>query len=206
MNIVISGTVGVGKSTISKKLEEHLSRERKDTFLMEEIQEDNPILDLYYKNREKWSFIIQLDFVLDRFKKALINSGKKSFNIFDRHFLDDYIFASMPLIRDDIIDFNWKAYKTLNHQISKLLEGKSKVDYFFLLKADFDVVLKRIENRGRDSEKKVDKDYWYALYQQYYNNDDIQEYLLKSVDNLIIIDANTNDIDEIINSIIDHIK
>ncbi len=206
MNIVISGTVGIGKSTISKKLNELLIKGGNDTFLMEEIQEDNPILDLYYKDREAWSFIIQLDFVLDRFKKAYMNGGQRKFNIFDRHFLDDYVFASMPIIRDDIMDFNWKAYEALNINMTSLLKDKAKVDYFFLLKSDFNTIIDRVKKRGRDSEKNVDIEYWRSLYNQYYENDDIQKYLKKSVDNFIIIDATSNEVDKIVAEIFSKIK
>jgi len=51
MKIVISGTVGVGKSTISNILKEHLDTKGKDVFLHDELSGDNPYLDYYYANR-----------------------------------------------------------------------------------------------------------------------------------------------------------
>jgi len=51
MNIVISGTVGIGKSTISKELTKHLKEQKKDVFLVEELQKEDPFLDRYYENR-----------------------------------------------------------------------------------------------------------------------------------------------------------
>ncbi|NQX83431.1 MAG: deoxynucleoside kinase, partial [Mycoplasmataceae bacterium] len=70
MNIVISGTVGVGKSTISNKLKQYFQKNNENVFLVKELQNNDPFLDKYYENRPAWSFLIQINFVLDRFNKA----------------------------------------------------------------------------------------------------------------------------------------
>ncbi|RKX66797.1 MAG: hypothetical protein DRP42_02410 [Tenericutes bacterium] len=52
MRIVVSGTVGIGKTTTAKILEERLSLTNDDVFLNNEIIEgENPYLDSYYENR-----------------------------------------------------------------------------------------------------------------------------------------------------------
>ena len=61
MKIVISGTVGVGKSTISKQLFDKLNKSNENVHLHYEIQNDNPYLSYYYENRPEWSFLIQMD-------------------------------------------------------------------------------------------------------------------------------------------------
>ena len=207
MNIVISGTVGVGKSTISKKLEEYFLKNNKETYLIEEILENNPYLDNYYKNRPEWSFLIQMDFVFDRFNKAYLNCKKgSSFNIFDRHFLDDYIFSNMPTIKDDMSNLLWNSYAIFNNELALRLKETCKIDFFFLLKADFDEIVKRISTRGRESEKNVNVDYWKSLYYQYYENKEIETYIRNNVNNFVIIDANNNDTEKIISKIISYIK
>ncbi len=207
MNIVISGTVGVGKSTISKKLKKYLIKQNKKANLLEEIEENNPFLDKYYNNRPAWSFIIQLDFVFDRFNKAYLNCGKNDeISIFDRHFLDDYIFSSMKVIKDDMSNLLWNSYDIFNNELAIKLKETCKINYFFLLKADFDKVIERISQRGRTSEKGVDIEYWKSLYFQYYENKDIKNYIKNNVDKFIVIDVNTDNIDEIIKVISSYLK
>ena len=62
--ITIAGTVGVGKSTMTKALAEALnfrtSFEKVDT---------NPYLDKFYEDFEKWSFHLQVYFLAERFKE-----------------------------------------------------------------------------------------------------------------------------------------
>lgn len=206
MNIVISGTVGVGKSTISKELERKLSLTNQQVTLMDEISEDDPYLDKYYENRPAWSYLIQMNFVLGRFNNAYLNSQKEGIKIFDRHFLDDYIIASMPFIKDDMPNLLWQSYAVFNQELNNRLKDVAKVDYFFLLKADFDEIISRVDGRGRESEKEVDVEYWRDMYNQYYNNEKIQEYIKNSVDNLVIIDANPTEVDIIVEEILKAIK
>ncbi len=206
MNIVISGTVGVGKSTISKELTKHLQAKNEDVLLMEEIMEDDPYLAKYYENRPAWTYLIQINFVMGRFNNAYKSAQRDGIKIFDRHFLDDYIIASMPLIKDDMPMPMWNSYHFLNKALNERLKDTAQVDYFFLLKADFDTVISRVQGRGREAEKEVDLSYWEDMYNQYYVNEEIQDYIKHSVKNLIIIDANTNDTDKIIEEIIKAIK
>ncbi len=206
MNIVISGTVGVGKSTISKELEKHLQLKSEDVFLMDEINEDDPYLDNYYENRPAWSFLIQINFVLGRFNNAYRFSQREGINIFDRHFLDDYIIASMPFVKNDMPFPLWQTYNVINKQLNERLKESARVDIFFLLKADFEEVIRRVENRGRESEKEVDVEYWRDMYNQYYNNPEIQEYIKGSVSKMIIIDANSSNPEEIVKEMIKHIE
>lgn len=206
LNIVISGTVGVGKSTISKELEKYLQSKNEDVFLMDEINEDDPYLDKYYENRPAWSYLIQINFVMGRFNDAYKYSQRDGYKIFDRHFLDDYIIASMPFIKDDMLNPLWQSYNVLNHALNDRLKEVASVDYFFLLKADFETIISRVEGRGRESEKDVDTSYWKDMYNQYYNNTDIQKYIESSVRNLVIIDANPKEPKEILGQIIEHIE
>lgn len=202
MNIVISGTVGVGKSTISNKLEKRLQNIKEDVFLIKELEEYNPYLEKYYENRPEWSFLIQMDFMMNRFNKAYKNSSKKIINIFDRHFLDDFIIASMPFVKNDMSMMNWQAYNMTNIELAKRLKDIAKVDYFFLLKADFDKIIERIAGRGRKEEQDVDVEYWKNMYNQYYENQFIQDYIITNVEKLIVIDTNKKDVDSIVDDIL----
>lgn len=196
MKIVISGTVGVGKSTISEQLLKKLN----DFILVEEIEgEDNIFLENFYKDIDSWSFILQMNFLLKRFKDSF---DKDRNVIFDRHFIDDYIFASLPMIKDGIKNNLWNSYKVTNDNMAKILQENAKVDYIFLLKADFDVIINRIQKRGRESEKIADISYWRSIYDHYYNNHEIESYMKNNSKHFYIIDANSDDINKIVSNIL----
>ena len=209
MKIVISGTVGVGKSTISDVLVKELKKTKKQNInFYNELKDDNPYLDFYYKERSEWSFLIQLDFLTERFKTFINDAinNKNEISVFDRHFLDDCIFANLKSIKEDMSSFQWNIYFQLNKYLSQRIKENFKIDYLFLLKTDFDNVMKRIEKRGREYEKDENLlDYWKDLYFQYYENEEIQNYLKSSVKNFYIIDA-TKDSKVIVEEILKIIK
>ncbi len=151
MRIVISGTVGVGKSTITNKLSKKLKSKNKDVLLFEEIQNSNPFLEFYYKDMYEWSFLIQLDFLFERFKVFYsdINDSSNHISIYDRHFLDDYIFASLKSIKENITSFQYNIYERLNNEMSKKIPGNKKIDYFFLLETDLEEIKKKEKRETR---------------------------------------------------------
>lgn len=210
MEIIISGTVGVGKSTVAKKVYEllKLKNEQKIT-ICDELKENNPYLSYYYNNRPEWSFIIQVDFLMSRFKSITSNKinthSKKDIQIYDRHFLDDLIFANLKYVKEDMNSLQWNHYKNLNDHLTNEINKTSKPDFIFLLKAPFEDIRKRISKRNRNEEREVDIEYWKDLYYQYYENNKTFEYLKNNCKKMIILDAN-KPINEIANEIIEYIK
>ncbi len=61
--IVLAGMIAAGKSTVSARLADKLN-----TDLMIEPVDDNSILPLYYNNKEKYAFLLQIYFLNERFK------------------------------------------------------------------------------------------------------------------------------------------
>lgn len=208
MQIVISGMVGVGKSTISEKIYQYYKSKLKNkkVFLFNELQYDNPYLIFFYKNRSEWSFLIQMDFLLSRFKNLILERKKNNdITIFDRHFLDDYVFVKSNSIKKDITAFQLNEYFYINEYLSKKAFQKDKPDFFFLLQANYEEVLKRIDKRGRTFEKKDNLNvYWKDMYHAYYLNNEVHKYLKTHTKNFITIDANKTE-DEILNDIIFYI-
>ncbi len=206
MIIIISGTVGVGKSTVSKLLNNELIKKKINSKLFFELQDENPYLDFYYQSRYNWSFLIQLDFLFDRFKnyyKSTLISENRYF-IFDRSFIDDYVFFNLNSISETFNEYQKISYKSINQSLVKKIDKKP--DYFFLLKTDFDEILNRIKKRGREFEQEEElNDYWKDLYYQYYKNEKVLNYIKKNVKNLIIIDATESE-EIIVKKIIQIIK
>lgn len=213
MRIVISGTVGVGKSTISKELVKQLKKDNHYVNFLNEKTVDSIYLDYYYKKPFEWAFLAQLDFLFGRFKQWLQDEKNRSkfdyqnyksyITIYDRHFLDDYVFAELHTIKKNISNFNSITYQAIYKELSeKMNKLDAKPDFFFLLKADFDIILNRLKGRGRYEENDVSLDYWRDLYNNYYVRPTFQNHFQQNVKNFIIIDTNQKSAKEVVKEIL----
>lgn len=203
MRIVISGTVGVGKSSITKELVNILKNNGKEVNVLNELTTESIYLKLYYDEPAKWGFISQLDFLMNRFHEYLLDEqsrNKNTITIYDRHFLDDLVFAELNTIKENISSFNSITYKIVFNEMLKQLED-SRPDFFFLLKATPETIETRIKGRNRSEERLVSKEYWDDLYHTYYNRPMIQNYFKENVKNLVVIDTENKTILEIVQEI-----
>ncbi len=203
MNIVISGTVGVGKTTVVEMIKEEAEKEQnyKIKIFYESVGIDNPFLELYYQDKPEWSFLTQINFLIDRFKNAFQEEKEEELKIFDRHFLDDYIWMQLNPVRDNMFNLQVNLYNQVNRVFVEKLKERNHVEYFFLLKASFENVIKRIKKRNRLEEKVIDETYWKELYHVYYNDKKVQEYLVAHTENLIIIETDNKSPVEVKNEI-----
>ncbi len=175
MRVVISGTVGVGKSTTTQELINRLENEGWKVNHLTEKTAESPYLKHYYDEPAKWAFVAQMDFLMERFKQWLtdeedrLKHGDKVITVYDRHFIDDYIFAELHSIKENISNINSIVYQTVYKELlDKLVESKTQPDYFFLLEADLSTIVKRLHKRGREAEQDTDESYWKELYDSYY--------------------------------------
>ena len=206
MRIVISGTVGVGKTTTATNLKQRLQKKYEDVDFILELPEKNVYLDMYYKNRPEWSFLIQMDFLMARYRTLLEETERQRITpnriaIFDRHFLDDIVFAKLNSVQEDMSGFQFAEYLNTNKELASKILPEDQPDYFILLKVKYDEVLNRIKNRGRDSEQEVDEAYWKDLYYQYYENPEIQEYFKENSKKYIILDIDGLSQEEVVEKI-----
>lgn len=217
MRIVISGTVGVGKSTVSSQLVEEFKKQgHKVNFLNEETV-DSVYLDFYYKKPYEWAFLAQLDFLFGRFKQWLVDEKKRSnlseeenkkyITVYDRHFLDDYVFAELHTIKNNISNFNSITYQAIYKELSdKMNKLHAKPDFFFLLRANLDVILKRLHGRGRSEEIEVSNDYWEDLYNNYYIRPTFKNHFKQNVVTFVEINTNNKTSNEVVKEILNFIN
>lgn len=162
IGIAIAGTVGIGKSTLTKVLANYLNLET--SF---ERVEDNPYLDRYYSDFSRWGFHLQIYFLAERFKEQKRLSISTKGYIQDRSIYEDiHIFAQMNYDTGAMTFEDFKTY-------SSLFEAMVMTPYFphpdlvIYLEGNMDTILQRITTRGRESEKKTDPSYWYELQRRY---------------------------------------
>ncbi|WP_102693409.1 deoxynucleoside kinase [Rummeliibacillus pycnus] len=192
--ITIAGTVGVGKSTMTKALANALnfrtSFEKVDT---------NPYLDKFYDDFSKWSFHLQIYFLAERFKeqKRIFEYGGGF--IQDRSIYEDTgIFAKMHYDKGTMSPTDFETYTNL-FDAMVMTPYFPHPDLLIYLEGPIEDIIARIEERGRPMEQQTDKEYWYEMHNRYENwiDDfnacpvlrlDINDYdLMKSPDTIEII-------------------
>jgi len=172
----MAGTIGVGKSTLTKILSEELG-----TKPFYEPVGDNPILPLYYENPKEYGFLLQIYFLNKRFdliKKAY----KENNNVLDRSIFEDLLFTQINYKNGNLTKEELAVYESLLSNMMEELAGmpKKSPDLLVYLHADFDTIISRISKRGRDYEQVDNNDglleYYRTLwneYQEWYDNYDI---------------------------------
>ncbi|MFT4699287.1 MAG: deoxyadenosine/deoxycytidine kinase, partial [Flavobacteriaceae bacterium] len=74
MHVAIAGNIGSGKTTLTRLLSKHFKWQAH----YEDV-EDNPYLDDFYNQMERWSFNLQIYFLNSRFRQILeIRQNKKT--------------------------------------------------------------------------------------------------------------------------------
>ena len=195
MVVALEATVGVGKSTLGKLLEE-----KHNIKLYEELSNVDTIelLNKFYKDQERWSFALQIHFLNERFRmiKDIHKAGK---GILDRSIFGDRIFAEMLNEDGMMSDEEYRTYDTL---LNSMLEHVKPPSVMVYLQASTETAIKRINMRDRGEETKVPRDYWHRLntkYDKWFDGYDLSPKISINVDNLDMkIDEERNIILELI--------
>jgi deoxyadenosine/deoxycytidine kinase len=158
--LAIAGNIGVGKTELTNRLSAELG-----WLAYYEPVIENPYLDVFYADMQRWSFHLQIYFLSERFKaQAEIGRSELPF-IQDRTIYEDAeIFARTLHAQGSMSDVDYRNYTALFDIMVGFLR---KPDLVIYLKASPDVLLERIGRRGRTSEKSISRDYIVSLNQAY---------------------------------------
>jgi len=162
-HIVISGNIGVGKTTLSEIISKKFNWELQ----LEEVK-DNPYLDDFYKSMNDWSFHLQIFFLNSRFNQIQKISESNNIVIQDRSIYEDFeVFTKTLHDSGVLMDREFNNYKRLYNTILKYIEEPDLLIY--LRNLNIDKIISNIEKRSRKFEKAIDKDYLKKL-NLYYEN------------------------------------
>ena len=160
MHIAIAGNIGSGKTTLTGLLAKHYNWEAH----FEDV-DDNPYLNDFYEEMQRWSFNLQVYFLNSRLNQILNirKSGKTV--IQDRTIYEDaYIFApnlhSMGLMSSR----DFENYYTLFELMTSLIQPP---DLLIYLRATVPTLVNQIQKRGRDYENSIRLDYLKRLNERY---------------------------------------
>ncbi|MFA6923517.1 MAG: deoxynucleoside kinase [Bacteroidales bacterium] len=160
MHIAIAGNIGSGKTTLATLLAKQYKWKAQY-----ENAEDNPYINSFYEDMQRWSFNLQVYFLNSRFRQIIEikNSGKNI--IQDRTIYEDaFIFApnlhSMGLMSTRDFD----NYNSLFELINQFIKPP---DLLIYLRATVPTLVKQIQKRGRDYENSIRIDYLTRLNERY---------------------------------------
>lgn len=180
--IVVEGVIGVGKTSLTKLLATHTGGR-----LNLEVVEENPFLAKFYQDRSAFAFQTQIFFLLSRYRqqqKLFQHEMFSSTLISDYLFAKDRIFANLNLADDELVLYN---------QLASILEQRVlKPDLVIYLQARTQVLLQRIQWRGRNFEQDMDPAYLDALngaYSYYFHHYKDSPLLVVNTDSLDFVNV-----------------
>lgn len=184
MHIAVAGNIGSGKTTLTGLLSKHY----KWTPHYENV-DDNPYLNDFYKDMQRWSFNLQIYFLNSRFNQIieLNQSGKKI--IQDRTIYEDaYIFAPNLHAMGLMTTRDFENYFSLFNSMDEFIKAP---DLLIYLRASVPALVDQIQKRGRDYEESIRLDYLTRLNERY-------EAWISTYDEgkLLIVDVDENNFHE----------
>ena len=196
MHVAIAGNIGAGKTTLTKLLAKHYKWNPHY-----ESVEENPYLDDFYGEMERWSFNLQVFFLNSRFRQILeIHESGKNI-IQDRTIYEDaHIFAPNLHAMGLMTNRDYSNYSSLFELMEKLV---SPPDLLIYLRANIQTLVGQIHKRGRDYENTISIDYLSRLnerYEAWITTYTKGKLLIIDVDNLDIVE-NPEDLGSIIDRI-----
>lgn len=160
MHIAIAGNIGSGKTTLTKLLAARYGW----TPRFEPV-DNNPYLEDFYHDMNRWSFNLQVYVLNKRFKEVVEISKSTDTIIQDRTIYEDAcIFA--PNLHDQgyMSDRDFKNYTDLFNLMMSLVKKPQLMIY---IRSSIPTLVKHIEKRGRDYEKSIRIDYLTGLQKRY---------------------------------------
>lgn len=167
--INIAGLIGVGKTTLTRQLSEHLGFQPRY-----EPVETNPYLEDFYKDMGRWTFNMQMFLLAERFRiHQEIIWGRQPV-VLDRGIYEDTIFARMHKEDGLMAARDWETYIGHFDVMKSFLRYPDVIVY---LRVTPEIAMERINQRARGAESHMEMDYLKRLFDGYEEfADEMQRY------------------------------
>lgn len=161
--IVVEGPIGVGKTTLARRLAESFGSD-----LLLEGAEENPFLERFYQDPRSAALQTQLFFL---FQRAQQLKALRQGDMFQPVRVADYIMEKDRLFAELTLDK--EEFKLYEQVYTHVTLDAPQPDLVVYLQAPVEVLRRRIIERGRGYEKNMDADYLQRLsesYMQFFHN------------------------------------
>lgn len=156
--VVVEGTIGAGKTTLSTMLARDYNAE-----LVLERFADNPFLEKFYKDPVHYAFSVEMTFLMDRYQQ--LRNLLTARDLFTDFVLGDYFIDKCLLFsKNNLSQDEFALFKKVFDTISGFLP---KPDLILYLYTNPDRLLKQIAKRNRDFEKDITKEYLSDIQEKY---------------------------------------
>lgn len=160
--IILAGMIGAGKTSYTEKLAKALG-----TQAFFEPVDDNPILDKYYEDQERYGFALQIYFLNKRFR-LIKEAYHINNNVLDRSIYEDALFTKINVDNGNITKEEYDIYLDLLDNMMEEIDGlpKKAPDLLVYLDGSFEKILSNIKRRGRSYEQPTEENGLYDYYKQ----------------------------------------
>lgn len=180
MHIVIAGNIGSGKTTLTNMLVRHYGWEPR----LESVLQ-NPYLEEYYQDMQRWSLNLEVYFLKERFRDLLDIAKADNTIIQDRSIFEGvYIFTANNHDMGNMSDRDFDTYMGL---FESMMMVAKRPDLMVYLRSSVPHLVDHIHKRGRDYEQNIQLDYLNNLnvrYEDFINNKYKGRVLTIEADNL----------------------
>ena len=196
MHFAIAGNIGAGKTTLTELLAKHYGWQP----YFEDVA-DNPYLDDFYANMERWSFNLQVYFLNSRFRQIIDFRQSEKDIIQDRTIYEDAFIFAPNLHRMGLLSSrDFQNYQSLFALMETFIQPP---DLLIYLRSSISNLVKQIQKRGREYENSISIDYLNKLnerYEEWISTYDKGKLLIINVDDIDFV-QNKEDLGIIIDKI-----
>lgn len=196
MHFAIAGNIGAGKTTLTELLAKHYGWQPH----FEDVA-DNPYLDDFYANMERWSFNLQVYFLNNRFRQIIDFRQSEKDIIQDRTIYEDAFIFAPNLHRMGLLSSrDFQNYQSLFALMETFIQPP---DLLIYLRSSISNLVKQIQKRGREYENSISIDYLNKLnerYEEWISTYDKGKLLIINVDDIDFV-QNKEDLGIIIDKI-----
>ena len=156
--LVIEGNIGSGKTTLAHLLADHYQGR-----VMLEQFSDNPFLPMFYKDRARYAFSLELSFLAERYQQqqeSLLNR-----NLFQEIVIADYIWEKSELFAR--ANLNEAEYSLFQRMAGIMKTNLPKPDLLIYLHTPIKKLQRQIKMRGRPYEQEIGDDYLQTIEDAY---------------------------------------
>ncbi|MCQ2136901.1 MAG: deoxynucleoside kinase [Bacteroidales bacterium] len=180
MHIGIAGNIGAGKTTLTRMLAAHYGwtpRFESVTF--------NPYLEDYYKDIKRWSFNLEIFFLVRRLEDLMEIAKSESVIIQDRTIFEGVnIFVKNNYDMGNLSERDFNTYMEIYNTMTSVSKYP---DLLIYLKSSVAHLVSQIQKRGRDYELGMSLEYLKNLNERY------EQWIAAYPGNVLIIDADGMD-------------